>query len=64
VGKHPSSSTYLCLFGERKKILRMRNWKLQINLKIIEDELEEKTTPEISGFPTTSPLPIEEPLIS
>jgi len=30
-------------------MLRMKNWKLQINLKMLKDELEEQREPEKSG---------------
>jgi hypothetical protein len=61
MGKHPTLSTYLCIFGERKQNVKMKNWKLQINLKMLKDELEEQTTPEKSGYPATSPLVAGEP---
>jgi hypothetical protein len=42
-------------------MLRMKNWKLQINLKMLRDELEEQRAPEKSGYPATSPLVAGEP---
>jgi hypothetical protein len=32
-------------------MLRMKNWKLQINLKMLKDELEEQKTLEKLGYP-------------
>jgi hypothetical protein len=51
MGKNLKLCTYLCLFGERKKMLRMKTWKIQINLKMLKDELEEQTTLEKSRYP-------------
>jgi hypothetical protein len=42
-------------------MLRMKNWKLQINLKMLKDELDEQRAPEKLGYPATSPLVAGEP---
>jgi hypothetical protein len=44
-------------------MLRMKNWKLQLNLKMLKDELDEQRAPEKSGYPATSPLVAGEPFI-
>jgi hypothetical protein len=45
-------------------MLRMKNWKLQLNLKMLKDELDEQRAPEKSGYPATSPLAVGEPFTS
>jgi hypothetical protein len=42
-------------------MLRMKNWKLQLNLKMLKDELDEQRAPEKLGYPATSSLAIGEP---
>jgi hypothetical protein len=46
------------------KMLRVKNLKLKINLKMLREELEEHKAPEKSGYPATSPLVTGEPLIN
>jgi hypothetical protein len=45
------------------KMLRMKNLKLKINLKMLREELEEHKAPEKSSHPTTIPLATREILI-
>jgi hypothetical protein len=42
-------------------MLRMKNWKLQINLKMVRDEIEEQRELKKSGYLATSPLSAGEP---
>jgi hypothetical protein len=44
------------------KMLRVKNLRLKINLKMLREELEEHKAPEKSGYPATSPLVVGEPL--
>jgi hypothetical protein len=46
------------------KMLRMENLKLNINLKVPREEIEEHKAPEKSGYPATIPLSAGEPLIN
>jgi hypothetical protein len=43
-------------------MLRVKNLRLKINLKMLREELEEHKAPEKSGYPATSPLVAGEPL--
>jgi hypothetical protein len=45
------------------KMLRVKNLKLKINLKILREDLEEHNALEKSSYPATSPLVAGEPLI-
>jgi hypothetical protein len=37
-------------------MLRMKNWKLQLNLKMLKDELDEERRPKKLGYLATSSL--------
>jgi len=60
----PHSLLIYASLVRENKMLRVKNLRLKINLKMLREELEEHKAPEKLGYPATSPLLVAgEPLI-